>query len=122
MSCSQYQGLNRQFFPVLGVNFPDFSVFQGKIHHFLAKMHFSATSDDMLANVLDNTGQLIGSYMRMRLPGDGGSGTVVNQFLQDFGYIAPFGAAGIKLSIAVGAGAAFAKTVIAVTIHNVFFV
>ena len=48
--------------------------------------------------------------------------TVVNQFLQDFGYIAAFGASGVKLSITISAGTAFAKAIIAVFIQDSFSV
>src|SRR4051812_17286279 len=84
-----------------------------KIRNLRIEMHFTAMLDDRLADVLDDSRQLVGTNVRVRLIADALIGTVLNENIEHLFNIAPLAAAGIKLSIAIGARTAFSKTIIA---------
>ena len=97
-------------------------VFYGKINDPLVEMHFTASFDDLLPDVLDDAGQFVGANVWMGSVKDGRVCTKMNEQLQYFVDIAAFGASGIKLAIAISAGTAFAKTIVAVFVQYAFLV
>ena len=89
---------------------------QQAIHPSL-EMYLSATALNPLTHRLDHTRQLIRSDVRVRVDQDRRTGSMLTEDIQDPVHRTTFLAPCIKLSIGIGTGAAFAKTVIRLAIH-----
>src|SRR5690606_13297461 len=70
----------------------------------------------------DDFRQFVGADMRMGFVQNVFLGAKLHEYIQYAVHIAAFGATGVQFTIAVGAGATFAKAVIAFGIDNAFFV
>ena len=85
--------------------------------HFGLEMHLTATSKDSVAHVFYNSGQLVGTYMRMGINQNGCGGTVLTEHIKYFVDIATLLAARKQLAIRVSASSAFTKTIVGLFIH-----
>ncbi len=81
-------------------------------------MELSSQLYDFRAHVVYDLGQLVGSDVGMRVGQNFWVGAKVNEGLQNLADGAALVASGVKLSVAKSAGPAFAKTVIAVRVHD----
>ena len=75
-------------------------------------MYLTSASLDLLPDILDHTGELIGSDMRMGIRQDRGTCPKLAKDIQYLIYRASFLATGIQLSIRISAGTALTKTII----------
>ena len=99
-------------------NSADRSPVNYKIHDAAFKVELSAQLYDFRAHLIYDLGQLVGSDMGMRVGQDFWLGSKVNECLQDLVDGAALVASSVKLSVAKSSGPAFAKTVIAVRVHD----
>ena len=75
-------------------------------------MYLTSASLDLLPDILDHTGELIRSDMRMGIRQDRGTGPKLAKDIQYLIYRASFLATGIQLSIRISAGTALTETII----------
>ena len=85
--------------------------------HLGLEMHLSATSDDSLTHILNDTWQFVGTYMWMCIGKNVCACSMLAEHIQDFIRIAAFLRACIELTIGIGTSPTLAKTVIALTIN-----
>ncbi len=93
-----------------------------EVVHACAESHFAARRFNGLAHSGDDLGELVGADVRMGVHEDVRRGTERGEGLQHRRHIAALVAAGIELTVAVGARAAFTEAVIAVGVHHVIAV
>ena len=84
--------------------------------HPLAEMHLAAVALDGGADVGDDAAQAVGADMGVGVDHYIGVGAVFDEFAHYCSDVAALGGAGVELAVAVGAGAAFAETPVAVAI------
>ena len=96
--------------------------FYHKIHHFFFKQKHAATVNNLLPHGGNYLRQFIGPYMWMGFVQHIFFRSKMMQNLQYAVNVSTLGAAGIKFAIAVGAGTAFAKAVIAFGVYFSVFV
>jgi len=119
---SQYHGVGIDGIAVVGNYAGAFIIIDQEIRYFLAKQYLAAALPDLIPNRHDDVWQLVGANVRVGFVQNLFIGTKMYQYGKDALNVAPLVAAGVQLAIAVGACAAFAKTVIAFLIYYAFLV
>jgi hypothetical protein len=76
------------------------------------KMDLTAAVDDGVADILDNTGQAVSTYVGVCIGQYCGACAVLAEYIQDAVSAAAFLAAGVQFAVGVGTGTALAKTVV----------
>ena len=80
-------------------------------------MNLAATVQDGIAHGLNDPGQLVRADVRMRVYQDVRRGSVLAKHPQNLLHVAPLLAARVELPVRVGAGSAFAETVVRLRVH-----
>ena len=125
MSCGQNDRVGKKFFLAVSAkgfdaldDFLSSGIFYYEINGSGFKMKFAAQLQNFLAHVVYDLGQLVGSDMGMRVGQNFWVGSKVNEGLQNLADVSALVASSVKLSVAKSACPAFAKTVIAVRVHD----
>ena len=77
----------------------DFVFFYDKGIHSCFEMHFTSTFYDGIPHVFNHARQLVRTDVRMGIYQNGGTGTMLTEYIQNFVYITPLFASGIELTI-----------------------
>lgn len=85
-----------------------------------AKMYLAARLQNSITDILDDAGQLVGTYVGVCIGKYGRRGPVLAQNSQDTFYRASLLAAGIEFPVGKGTGSALAKTVVRLVVDDVF--
>ena len=90
---------------------------QDEAGHLGLEMHLTATLENGIAHILDDTRQLIGTDMRMGISQDIRIGSMLTEHIQYLIHTTTLLAAGIEFAVAIGTCATLTKTVVALAIH-----
>ena len=88
------------------------------VSHPGAEVVLATFGDDAVADVLDNFRETVGAYVRVGIDKDLRIGSEVDELLQDFADVSPFGRAGEELSVGEGSCTALSIAVVGIRIED----
>ena len=98
MAGCQYDG-SHEFLSGMGANPNDFAVMYQQVVHARFKPHLASARFDLLTQLFDDTGQFIGSDVRMGIGQDGRACPKLTKYLQDAVHATPFFTTGVELAV-----------------------
>ena len=119
MSGCQYHGSEKSLSCICFDTF-DFIVLNNQCIHSCLEMYFSATFDNGVPHIFNDTWQFVCSDMRMRIHQYRSRSSMLAKYVQNLIYIPSLLAPGIEFPIRISSCTPFAKTVIRFRVNRVF--